>query len=111
MSDYVQDVSVFLISVFRLPVFDHRTRRRLNWSIMDFFEFARKFSVENRDETFEARLALGLGRSFFTSTRFELNRKFARKMYMRSVYLLERLTEHQGRPWSEFVLPGEVLIY
>ena len=110
-TDYVQDVSVFLVSLFRLPVFDSPVRGRLNYAIMDFFEFAKKFAEENHDQTFEARLALGLARSFFTSTRFELNKKFSRKMYNLSVYLLEKLIAHQGRPWEEFELPGETLVY
>ena len=110
-SDYLQDVSVFLVSIFRLPVLEANVRRRLNWATMDFFEFARNFAAEQGDDTFEARLALGLGRSFFTSTRFELNRRFAKKLYQTSVYLLEKLYEHQGRPWADFQLPGEVLVY
>ena len=110
-TDYVQDVSVFLVSLFRLPVFNSPIRGRLNYAIMDFFEFAKKFADDNRDRTFEARLALGLARSFFTSTRFELNHRFSRKMYSLSVYLLEKLLVHQGRPWEDFELPGETLVY
>ena len=62
-TDYVQDVSVFLASVFRLPVFEKKIRARLNFAIMDFFEFSKNFAAIHRDETFEARLALGLARA------------------------------------------------
>jgi phosphate uptake regulator len=110
-TDYVQDVSVFLISLFRLPIFRSDTRHKINQATMEFFEFAKNFAVRHDDVTFEARLALGLGRSFFTSTRFELNRKFAKKMYLLSVYLFEKLISHRDRPWPTFELPGEVLIY
>ena len=110
-SDFVQDVSVFLVSLFRLPVFDAKTRGRLNYAIMDFFEFARKFASQHEDDTFEARLAFGLARSFFTSTRFELNRRFARKMNRLSVYLLDNIQAHGSQPWESFRLPVEVLIY
>jgi phosphate uptake regulator len=110
-TDYIQDVSVFLISIFRLPVFERQLRGRLNWSIMDFFEFSKQFAEEFDDATFEARLAFGLARSFFSSTRFELNRKFARKMHLLSVYLFQKLRAHQGQPWEDFELPGETLIY
>ena len=110
-NDYVQDVSVFLVSLFRQPVFEQPVRARLNYAIMDFFEFAKNFALSQNDLTFEARLALGLARSFFTSTRFELNRRFARKMHMISVYLMEKLLEHKGRPWESFLLPGETLVY
>ena len=111
MTDYVQDVSVFLISTYRLPVFELPIRGRLNFVIMDFFEFAKNFALSHNDETFEARLALGLARSLFTSTRFELNRRFAKKMYLLSVYILEKLIAWQGNPWEEFELPGEFLVY
>lgn len=110
-TDYVQDVSVFLISLFRLPIFQSGARHKINQATMEFFEFAKNFAGRHEDVTFEARLALGIGRSLFTSTRFELNRKFAKKMYMLSVYLFEKLISHRGRPWHTFELPGEVLIY
>ncbi|MEW6262064.1 MAG: PhoU domain-containing protein [Thermodesulfobacteriota bacterium] len=110
-TDYIQDVSVFLTSLYRLPFFESEIRHRLNFAIMDFFEFAKDFAASREDRTFEARLALGLGRSFFSSTRFELNRKFAKKMHLLSLYLLEKLVAYQGRPWPDFELPGEILIY
>lgn len=110
-SDYVQDASVFLISLFRLPVFDKAIRKRLDYAALEFFDYTREFAREKNDETFEARLALGLGRSFFTSTRFELNRHFAKKMYLTSVYLLERLVQHNGRAWGDFELPRGVFTY
>ena len=110
-SDYVQDVSVFLVSIYRMPIFDRLIRARLNFTIMDFFEFARDFAIANEDNLFEARLAFGLARSFGTSTRFELNRKFANKMFKLSVYLLEKLIAHRNQPWDTFELPGEVLVY
>jgi hypothetical protein len=41
------------------------------------------------DRSFELRLALGLARSFATSTRFVLDRTLARSMWMRARYLIE----------------------
>ena len=110
-TDYIQDVSVILISLFRLPFFVPAIRARLNYAIMDFFEFAKNFSIRFNDDTFEVRLALGLARSLFTSTRFELNSKFAKRMLLISTYLMERISDHSGRPWEDFELPGETLIY
>jgi len=110
-ADYVQDASVFLISNFRLPVARGPLRDRIHYAIMEFLRFARTFATEHGDATFEARLALGLLRSFFTSTRFELNSDFAKVMHLRSVYLMEKLAAHRGRPWEEFRLPDQVLIY
>ncbi|MBU2551411.1 MAG: phosphate uptake regulator PhoU [Proteobacteria bacterium] len=110
-SDCVQDISVFLISLYRLPVFDIKARHRINQTIMDFFEFAKNYATHHNDDTFEARLALGLGRSLFTSTRFEMNRKFAKKMFKLSVYLIDKLVSHHPESWADFELPGEILVY
>lgn len=112
-TDFVQDVSVFLISNFRLPVLDSLLRIRLDRVMNEFLAFAREFAAEAGDETFEVRLALGLVRSFVTSSRFEFNRGFAHEMYLRGVYLMRKLDDYRqgGRPWREFSLPGDVLIY
>ena len=110
-TDYVQDISVLLVSAFRLPVFDQRIRDRLNRAVLDLFSFARNFAQENDDGTMEARLALALVRSFCTSTRFELNLKFAKKMYQRSIYIQEKLLEQDSADWSGFRLPREVLVH
>lgn len=109
--DYVQDISVFMVSNFRMPVFDAGIRERLNGMILRVFQFARRFSTSQEDVTFEARLALGLARSLITSTRFELNEEFARLMKLRAVYLLERLIDHKGRDWSGFKLASDALTY
>lgn len=109
--DYVQDVSVLLVSAFRLPVFVARTRRALETLALGFLQFARDFARRNDDTTFEARLALGLVRSFSTSTRFELNRRFARNMHQRALLLLNRLVEHRRDDYASFRVPDSVLVY
>jgi len=111
MADYVQDGSVFLVSNFRIPVFEEKLRDRLNGVIEIFFEFLKNFSQAQGDETFDARMALGLARSFYTSTRFEMNPEFAKEMYLRAVFLLEKVFNHQERPWDAFKLPNHVLYY
>ncbi len=110
-TDYVQDVAVFMISNFRIPVSGNDYRSRLNWIIAEFFNFARGFAKRHHDDTFEARLTLGLIRSFVSSTRFELKEEFANSMYLRAMFLLEKLIEHDGRGWSEFRLPQDALAY
>lgn len=107
-ADYLQDVSVFLISNFRLPVFESSLRKRINRVIREIFDFAFDFARKNRDETFEARLALALARSFFTSTRFELNHDFARSMNLKAHFLMESLAAH-NRSWESYSLPREIL--
>ncbi len=109
--DYVRDVSVFIVSNFRLPVFDTKVRDRLNTNIASFYHLAKSFATDSGDETFEARLSLGLVRSFATSTRFELNRAFAEEMLSRSAYLLGLLDKHKSTDWKEFKVPDEVLFY
>lgn len=109
--DYVQDVSVFIASNFRMPIFDHGLRARLNWVAGEFYSFGRQFAERQGDETYQARLALALARSFFTSTRFELNFEFAKIMFKRGHFLLEKLISHRDRKWENFRLPTAVLYF
>lgn len=112
-ADYLQDMSVFLVSNFRQPVFDRALRGRLVMVMEEMLAFTRRFAAASGDGTCEARLALALARSFFTSTRFELNAAFAGDMFMRSIFLLERLRAQQsaGSDWEAFKLPEGILIY
>ena len=109
--DYVQDVSVFLASSFRLPVFVPGIRRNLELMSLHFLRFVRDFARRYNDATFEARLALGLVRSFVTSTRYELNRAFAQTMHQRAIFLLCKLLNHRDRDWPSFQVPDSVIVY
>lgn len=109
-ADYVQDASVFLVSNYRLPFFDAKVRTRLNRVIRTFLDFFREFSMEIDDKAFEARMALALIRSFYTSTRFELNLNFSRRMFLCAHFLMESLISHRGN-WEKFKFPREVLFY
>lgn len=108
--DYVQDVSVFLVSNFRLTGLSEAGRKRSYWICEEMLKFARGFAQEHKDQTFEARLTLGLIRSFATSTRFQLSEKPAKALYQRAVYLLEKLIQFQGN-YQNFKLPSDVLYY
>jgi len=103
-ADLVQDVSVYMISHFRLPVFDAPRRKMLLTAILDMYAFARTFATDHGDATFDLRLTLGLARSLITSTRFELSQRFSRLMFQRGVYLLEHVINHTGDP-AAFRLP------
>ena len=103
-ADLVQDISVFMISNFRLPVFDLPRRRLLGAVILQAYDFARTFAAAQGDVTFDLRLALGLARSLITSTRFELSQRFSRLMFQRGLYLLSRIAAHVGDP-ADFRLP------
>jgi phosphate uptake regulator len=109
--DYLQDLSVFLVSNFRVPIFEGSIRDNLNDVNSRFLCFGRQFARDHDDATFEARLALGLIRSFITSARFELNQDFAQSMFTRGMFLAERMIAHQGRPWESFVVLDEILRY
>ncbi|MGE4539340.1 MAG: PhoU domain-containing protein [Desulfovibrio sp.] len=109
-ADLAQDVSVFMISNFRLPIFDAERRRVLNTVIVEFFNFARAFAAKHGDTTFEIRVALGLARSLITSTRFELSERFSRQMLSRGIYLLSRVAGHGGDP-AGFRLPVAAVCY
>jgi phosphate uptake regulator len=110
MMDYVQDVSVFLLSNYRLQVFEAPVRRRINQVILWMWGVAREFASKSCDPTFEARLALGLARSFATSARFVLDPEVASDMFLRSRYLLETLLAHDLDRIHELRVPEEVLI-
>jgi phosphate uptake regulator/aminoglycoside phosphotransferase (APT) family kinase protein len=109
--DFVQDASVFLVSFFRIPIFEPALRRRINHMIGSFYDYSSEFADDIGDGAWQARLALGLARSFGTSTRFELNYDFAREMFLRAHYLMEGLLAHQGKPWEDYRLPKPILFY
>ncbi|WP_121061471.1 aminoglycoside phosphotransferase family protein [Chachezhania antarctica] len=87
--DYVQDMSVFLVSMYRLQIHDVPIRRRIAAMAQDYHKVTAKFARRQKDTTFEYRLALGLARSFASSTRFVLDRAHARRMFQRSRFLLD----------------------
>ena len=87
--DYVQDISVFMVSNYRLQVEDPKLRQRTLDQSYSLYCFAANYAERMGDRSFELRLALGLARSFATSTRFVLDRTLARSMWMRARYLIE----------------------
>jgi len=108
--DYTQDVSVFLISNFRIPIFSSDIRKRLNKTNMEMFKCARNFARRNKDSTFEARLAFGLFRSLITSTRFSFNKEFSTEMFKRAVLILRELIESKD-DISKFRISHSVFLY
>lgn len=89
--DYVQDVSVFMISNYRLKALDQPFRQRVLQINMAMYQFAADFAKQNKDTTFELRLALGLARSLATSTRFTLDKTLAKAMFYRARFLIEQV--------------------
>ncbi len=108
--DYVQDISVFLVSCFRIKSYDKAVRKRIEWLINAFLKFSRGYARRQHDETFEARLALGIIRSLITSTRFEMDSDFALMMFTKAIYLLEMLTSWSGE-LAAFKFDNNILSY
>jgi len=108
--DYCQDVSVFLVSNFRLQSFDTRFRRHVDWVVEHFFDWACGYAVEVGDPTFQMRLALGMARSYVTSTRFVLDEALVREMFLKSRYILEVVIAQLDAGPLRFRFPKEVLL-
>jgi len=92
--DYVQDISIFLISNFRVPVFSRDIRKRLNGANERMFDHALEFANQNNDLTFHLRLGFGLLRSLVTSTRFILDEEFSKEMFLRGFSILNEIVSH-----------------
>ena len=107
--DYVQDVSVFMVSNYRLQVLDPVIRQRIAGVICNFYGIAAGFARKNGDSTFELRLAFGLVRSLATSTRFLLDRSLASGMFMRARYLLGQIVQLQPGAYQDYRVPVEEL--
>ncbi len=103
--DYVQDISVFMVSNYRLQVQDGPVRRRIADVACDIHAMAAKFARAQKDRSFEYRLSLGLARSFATSTRFIYDTAHARRMFLRSRFLLEQALACPPGREGRFKLP------
>lgn len=108
--DYVQDVSVFLVSHCRLQVFDPAVRARIQDVTHRIHDFAREFAARAGDTTFPARLAAGLARSFATSARFVLDEEFAKSLFFRARYLLEQLAALADEDVPHYEPPEDILV-
>ncbi len=103
--DYVQDVSVFMVSHYRLQVMSPQLRQRILQTSCDFYDFASEFAKKSNDENFNIRLTLALARSFMTSTRFILDRTLSENMYIRARYLLENILSVPENKLDQYQLP------
>ena len=101
----MQDVSVFMVSNYRLQILDAPLRRRILGVAQDFYGFARRFARKAGDDTFELRLALGLARSFATSTRFILDQSLAQAMFLRARHLIELVLASDPKRAGGFRVP------
>lgn len=111
LSDYVQDISVMILSILRLPLRDAAARARLSSAARLVHTFALDFAASMGDATCPARLAFGLARSYLTSARFEPRQAAAARFIGYSRYLWEKLVAYgnSGAPWEQFRLDKRVL--
>ncbi|MCF7971721.1 MAG: aminoglycoside phosphotransferase family protein, partial [Methylococcaceae bacterium] len=58
--DYVQDISVFMVSNYRLKALNQKHQQRVLQVNLAIYQFAAEFARHHKDDTFELRLALGL---------------------------------------------------
>ncbi len=110
-ADYTQDISVLMISCYRLQRLDQPQRLHSLDLAKTFYYFAHDFAKRHGDTGFQLRLALGLARSFATSTRFILDPVLAWQMFSRAHYLLERIIETPPDNSQSFQLTIEELFH
>jgi len=89
MGDYLQDISVFMVSNTRTPYLSGLQDLETGKVNDMIVAFARRLADMWGDEFFEERLAIMLGRSLITSTRFIGSYMHARQMFLRGVERLE----------------------
>ena len=109
--DYVQDISVFMVSNYRLQVFDKPIRKRIAKQAEHMYHCGQAFAQTHTDKTFELRLSLGLARSFLSSTRFIMDKTLAKRMFMRGRYLLEHICALSPKQRKQYQLPFRDIFY
>jgi aminoglycoside phosphotransferase (APT) family kinase protein len=108
--DYVQDLSVLMVSHYRLMNFDPDVRKQIALSMERIYDFGADYAHQIGDTDFHLRLALGLARSFLTSTRFVLDQTHAKSMQFRGRFLLENIVQlaHNPQGLSDYRIPKEL---
>lgn len=108
-ADYVQDLSVLMVSYYRMMNFDPDVRKRIAHAMERIYQFGADYADQIGDADYALRMALGLARSFLTSTRFVLDPTHAKAMHFRGRYLLEQLLR-EDTDRAQFQIP-RVLFY
>jgi phosphate uptake regulator/thiamine kinase-like enzyme len=88
--DYLQDISVFMVSNLRQPIRDGHLARDFDEVNAAVKAFAADFARLIDDVHFEARLLLAKARSLITSGRVVTDGEFAQRIFLEGVRLLER---------------------
>lgn len=108
--DYTQDLSVLMVSFYRLKVYDPTIRQIISKTMEAIYDFGADYAQQNNDKDYATRMALGLARSFISSTRFVLDKKHAKSMLFKGRYLLEQLIQQKQKSENTpYQLPKELL--
>ena len=106
--DYTQDLSVLIVSFYRLKNYDPKIRQRIQLAMSAIYDFGADYAEQHNDNDYAKRMALGLARSFISSTRFVLDKEHAKSMLFKGRYLLEQLINLQQEEQSHYQLPKEL---
>lgn len=106
--DYVQDLSVLMVSAYRLTNFDPKVRKLIAQTMKAIYEFGETYAESIQDSSYHLRMALGLSRSFLTSTRFVLDEEHAKAMHYRGRFLLEQLIRLPENDRMTYRIPKEI---
>ncbi|MBN2866374.1 MAG: aminoglycoside phosphotransferase family protein [Thiotrichales bacterium] len=94
--DYVQDLSVLIVSNYRLLNFDPNIRKRISQTMIAIYEFGEAYALKTNDTSYGLRMALGLARSFISSTRFILDKTHAKTMHFKGRFLIEQVLQFKA---------------
>lgn len=106
--DFAQDLSVLMVSAYRLLDFDPKVRQFIAQTMQAIYTFGAEYANSIGDTSYHQRMALGLARSFLTSTRFVLDEKHAKAMHFRGRYLIEQVIRLNKDTAADYRIPKEI---
>lgn len=106
--DFVQDLSVLMVSCYRIANFDPQVRKLIAQTMQAIYDFGADYADQINDESYALRMALGLSRSFLTSTRFVLDKEHAKAMHFRARYLMEQIVRLTPAQLNHYQIPKEI---
>jgi hypothetical protein len=93
-----------------VPIFSPEIRQRLNAANQRMYECTADYANKQKDQLFEARLALGLFRSLVTSTRFVFDEAFSFQLIDRAAMILQDLQSQEDN-LKKFKMNADLFLY
>jgi len=106
--DYVQDLSVLMVSCYRIANFDPQVRKLIAQTMQAIYDFGADYADQIKDDSYALRMALGLSRSFLSSTRFVLDKQHAKAMHFSARYLMEQILRLSPQHLNNYQIPKEI---